>query len=49
MKELTIRQMARKGGNSTKKKYGIEHYRAIQKKGVEKRKLNKLKQNEIKS
>lgn len=30
--------MARKGGNATKKKYGIKHYRMMQKKSVEAKK-----------
>lgn len=39
-KELTHLEVARKGGLSTKKKYGIKHFINLQKKSVEIRKLN---------
>ena len=33
MKELTSKEMGKKGGNTTKRKYGVDHYRKIGKKG----------------
>lgn len=36
-KELTLKEFRSKGGKSTKKKYGREHYSAIGKKGMESR------------
>lgn len=32
-KEMTVKEMARMGGNATKKKFGHAHYVAIGKKG----------------
>lgn len=44
-KELTAKQIQSRGGRTTKKRYGIEHFKKIQKIGVEVRKLNKLNNN----
>lgn len=41
MKKLTINEVARMGGMSTKNKLGSEHYKKIQKSSVKKRKQNK--------
>ena len=40
MKQLTHAEVAKRGGMSTKKKYGKEHYKKIQLKSVKQRKEN---------
>lgn len=43
MKDENAVALGKKGGTSTKEKYGSEYYRELQKKSVEKRKKNKAK------